>query len=74
MVTSIQIHEKVKRELDELKKSGKESYEDVIFQLIEAVEKQKRTRSELLIQGYKEMAEESINITKDWSTAEKDWD
>lgn len=74
MITSIQIHEKVKRELDILKGRDKESYEEVIARLIETVEKQKRVRKDLLIEGYKEMSEHSLMISKEWANADKDWD
>lgn len=74
MITSIQIHEKVKKELDTLKEMDKESYEEVITRLIETVEKQKRVRKELLIEGYKEMSEHSLMINKEWANADKDWD
>lgn len=73
MITSIQIHEVVKKELDTLKENNKESYEEVIMRLIESTEKQKRTQAELLIQGYKEMAQESLKITKEWAPTEADW-
>ena len=73
MITTIQIHEKVKQELDTLKKN-KESYEQVISKLLELVEKQKRSHNGLLIEGYKEMAEESLKVTKEWSKTEKVWD
>lgn len=74
MITSIQIHEKVKKELDTLKEIDKESYEEVIARLIETVEKQRRVRKELLIEGYKEMSEHSLMVSKEWANADKDWD
>ena len=74
MITSIQIHEKVKEELDALKESDKESYEEVIKKLMEFAEKQKRMQIELLIMGYKEMAQESLSITKEWAATETGWD
>jgi len=73
MATTIQIHEKIKLRLDDLKQE-RESYEDVIVNLIEKVEKQKKDQTSLLIQGYKEMAQESAKITKEWSSIDKDWD
>ena len=73
MITTIQIHEKVKQELDTFKKN-KESYEQVISKLLELVEKQKGSHDGLLIEGYKEMAEESLKVTKEWSKTEKVWD
>ena len=38
-------------------------------------EEQKRKRRELLIEGCKEMAEESMRITKEWETTDAalDW-
>ena len=74
MITTIQIHEEVKSQLDKLKDTGKESYEEVIVNMIEQIEKQKRTESALLIEGYKEMAQESLKITKEWSAAEPKWE
>lgn len=69
MVTSIQIHEKVKKELDYLKQE-RESYEQVIERLIERFEKQKRTDKNLLIESCKVMAEESLKITKEFEAIE----
>ena len=74
MVTSIQIHERTKEELDMLKETNKESYEEVISRLIEYKEKQKMQQKELLIEGYKEMAEESLKITKEFEAIEEDFD
>ena len=73
-VTTIQIRETVKRELDRLKVKNQETYEDVILKLIGHVEKEKRFQKELLIEGYKEMAEESQKVAKEWSAADSGWD
>ena len=73
MITTIQLHEEVKKDLDRLKES-KESYEEAVIRLIANYEKQKRQKSDALIEGYKEMAEESAKITKEWSSADKEWD
>ena len=74
MITTIQIHEEVKSQLDKLKDTGKESYEEVIVNMIEQIEKQRRAESALLIEGYKEMAQESLKTTKEWSAAEPKWE
>lgn len=73
MITSIQIHEKVKKELDSLKHS-KETYEDVIVKMMKVIEKNKREQKKLLIEGYKEMAEESLKINKEFEAIEEDFD
>ena len=73
MVTTIQLREDVKRELDRLKESGKETYEEVIINLMRITEEHKRKRKKLLAEGYKEMARESLKVNKDWSVADKDW-
>ena len=65
MVTTIQLNENVKKALDRMK-SNKETYEDVILNLMEIAEKCKREQEELLIEGCKEMAEESLRIAKEW--------
>ena len=74
MITSIQIHEKVKKELDSLKESSKETYEDVIVKMMKSIEKNKREQKKLLIEGYKEMAEESLKINKEFEAIEEDFD
>ncbi len=73
MVTSIQIHEEAKQQLNSLKKR-RESYEDLILRLVESVELQKRNQNKLVVEGYKEMAKESLKVTKEWSSVDKDWD
>jgi len=74
MITSIQIHEKVKKDLDSLKESSKETYEDVIVKMMKSIEKNKREQKKLLIEGYKEMAEESLKINKEFEAIEEDFD
>jgi len=69
MVTTIQLNENVKRILDRLK-TGKETYEEVILNMIKTIEEQKKKREELLIEGCKEMAEENLKITKEFEVTE----
>lgn len=75
MVTTIQLNENIKNNLDKLKTS-KETYEQVIISLMKFFENQKRKQKELLIEGYKEMAEESLRICKEWEAVdtELDWE
>jgi predicted CopG family antitoxin len=73
MITSIQIHENVKNELDRLKE-GRQTYEEVIINIIKLIEQQKRGQKALLIEGYKEMAQESLKITKEFEPLEKELD
>ena len=74
MVTTIQLNENVKSALDRLK-SNKETYEEVILSLMKIAEKCKREQEQFLIEGYKEMAEESLRITKEWEATDAtlDW-
>ncbi len=74
MITTIQIHEKVKTALDKLKDSKNKTYEEVILDLMKKAEIEKRKSKELLIEGCKEMAEDSLKITNEWAYADKDWD
>ena len=67
MVTTIQLNEDVKKALDRIK-SKKETYEEVIVNLMKFVDEQKRKQKELLIEGYKEMAEESLKTAKEWES------
>ena len=73
MVTSIQLNEDVKKALDRLK-SNKETYEDIIVKMINQVDEQKRKHVELMIEGAKETAEESLKITKEFEAIEEDFD
>ncbi len=68
-ITTIQIREKVKKQLDKLK-VNKESYEEIIINLMRIVEKQKREQEQLLIEGCKVMAEENLKITKEFEAIE----
>ncbi len=70
-ITTIQIHEDVKEDLDRLK-TQKESYEDVIRRLARETEIRKRKNRELLIEGYKEMAEESLKICKEFEALDRE--
>lgn len=76
MITTIQINSDVKNALNKMKDSSKESYEEIIVKMIHFVEEQKRKQNELLIEGYKEMAEDSLKICKEWEAtdAELDWE
>lgn len=76
MITTIQIRESVKSQLDRIKQSERQTYEEVIVALIKAVELQKRKQEELLIEGCKVMAEENLRICKEWETTDAtlDWD
>lgn len=68
-ITSIQIRENVKSQLDKLKEN-RESYEDIILKLMQNSEKNKREQEALLIEGCKVMAEESLKITKEFEAIE----
>lgn len=65
MVTTIQLNENIKKILGRMK-TGKETYEDVIINLIKFVEGQKRKQTDLMIEGAKETADESLKIAKEW--------
>ena len=75
MVTTIQLNEDVKKELDRLK-SVKKTYEEVIVELMKIAEQCKRNQEQLLIEGCNAMAEENLKITKEFEAIEniKDWE
>jgi hypothetical protein len=75
MPTTIQLNKGVKDILDNLR-TNKETYEAIILNLIQIAEKYKREQTELLIEGYKEMAEESLKIAKEFEAIENldDWE
>jgi len=73
MVTTIQLNEDVKKALDRMK-SNKETYEEIILNLMKIAEKCKRENEELLIEGCKEMAEDMLRINKEWEVVDADID
>lgn len=70
MVITIQLQKSVKNRLRTLKITSKETYEDVIRRLIREKEIQMRTDKQLLIEGCKVMAKESLKICKEWEAAD----
>ncbi len=73
MVTTIQLNENVKRSLDRLK-TNKETYEEVILNLMKLAEKNKKEQEQLLIEGCKVMAKDMIRINKEWEAVDADID
>ncbi|MGC9309492.1 MAG: hypothetical protein ACP5D2_02230 [Candidatus Nanoarchaeia archaeon] len=69
MITTIQLNENVKKALDRLK-SNKQTYEEVILNLMKEVDNCKREQENLLIEGCKEMADENLAITKEFESIE----
>ncbi len=74
MITTIQLDEKVKKSLDRMKGMGKETYEEVIVEMMRALEEQKRRKNELMIEGYQEIAEENLKITREFEAIEENFD
>ena len=62
--------------LEQLKQKKNETYEDVIVKLIDEIGGERKRVEQLMIEGYKEMAEESLKITKEFEAIEdfKDWE
>ena len=75
MVTTIQLNEDVKKQLDNLK-IAKETYEEIIINLMKFAERIKRGQKEFLIEACREMAEENLKITKRFEAIENlnDWE
>ncbi len=75
MVTTIQLNETVKNQLDKLKKD-RETYEEVIINLLELEDRLNRRQEALLIEGCKEMSSENLRITKQFESMEdlSDWE
>lgn len=74
MITTIQLNENVKKPLDRMKETDKETYEEVIVKMMRQVEEQKRKHIDLMIEGAKETAEESLKITKEFEAIDEDFD
>ncbi len=65
MVTTIQLNENVKSDLDRLK-SGKDTYEDVIVKMIEKEKNDRKKIEELLEEGCREMYDDMLKMAKEW--------
>jgi len=72
MITTIQLNDQTKNSLSKMKQQG-ETYEALIIRMMQLLELKKRKQEELLIEGYKEMAEESLKITKEFEAIEEDF-
>lgn len=68
-ISSIQIRESVKRELEKLKQKSNESYEDVIVSLISSKQHKKNELEKMIREECEEMAEENLKIAKEGETA-----
>jgi len=73
-ITTIQIRENVKNELDKMK-SRNQTYEEVIINLMKFVDQCKRQEKELLIEGCRVMAKDNLMVTKEWEATDNkiDW-
>lgn len=69
MITTIQLNERTKNSLSEMKLKN-ETYESLIIRMMQLLEIKKREQEELLIEGCKEMAEESLKIAKEFEAIE----
>ncbi len=76
MVTTIQISESLKDRLVALKRSHKDSYEDVIAAALNRQEKELTDYEKNMAEGYIEMAEETMKIMDEfkYADAEIDWE
>jgi hypothetical protein len=79
MISSIQLSRQTKELLDRIRTSPRESYEDIIVGMINEKEKQKKDFEELMIEGYKEMADDDLKMAKEWESTlmdgldDEDW-
>lgn len=74
MISSVQLRSNTKQALDKIKEKPSESYEEVILRLIKLTEQQKRSHINLMIEGAKETANESLKITKDFEKIDQNFD
>ncbi len=73
MVTTVQLNENVKVALDRLK-SSRDTYEQVIVNLIKVAEECRRKEEALLIEGCKVMADDMIKLNEEWGVVSSDLD
>jgi predicted CopG family antitoxin len=72
MVTSIQISEELKRELDLLKQGQKKSYGDLLCDMIK---REKRRNEQMLLKEYAlKYGDESRREVNEWKDLDSEWD
>ena len=71
-ISTIQLRNNVKIHLNSMREKSNETYEEVILRMIKTIEKQKKEQKELLIEGYKEMAEENLKIMDEFSAVDSE--
>ncbi len=74
MVTTIQLSEGLKAKLGSMKQAANETYEEVIVRVMKRKDSLEKGNTELLKQGYEEMAATTKQMQKEWSATEKGWD
>ena len=74
MLTTIQLHKSIVRQLLEFRENQKETYEDVITKLIAQARCRDADEKQLLKEGYVEMAKETKKINEEWKAADASWD
>ncbi|MEI6731058.1 MAG: hypothetical protein WCK90_00100 [archaeon] len=75
-ISTIQLRANVKNDLDRMREKSNESYEDVIVRMIQTIESKRRAQEDLMIEGCKVMAEDMLEINREWeqTDAELDWE
>ncbi|MEK6811444.1 MAG: hypothetical protein AABX96_02970 [Nanoarchaeota archaeon] len=71
-ITTIQLRENVKQELENLKTKKNDSYEDVIVRLIDDSSIKKDKIKKLLIEQCKEMYDFDLKVVKEWENTDKE--
>jgi ATP-dependent protease HslVU (ClpYQ) ATPase subunit len=74
MVTTIQLNENVKMQLDQMKESDRQTYEDVIIKMIQEIDEKRRKQRDLLIEQCKVMYDDDLKVTKEWESLDYDVD
>jgi predicted CopG family antitoxin len=76
MITTIQLHADVKEALNRMKKTPRESYEDIIVRMMKMINKNKKEHEKLMKEGCIVMAEESKKLAEEWMevSTSADWE
>ncbi|MBI3333945.1 hypothetical protein HYZ97_00465, partial [Candidatus Pacearchaeota archaeon] len=69
-------NENVKKALDRMKESHRQTYEDVIVGMMKKIKEDRKNLEELMIEGAKVMAEDSLKMVKEWESTDAtlDWE
>ncbi len=74
MLTTIQLHKSVVRQLLAFRETPQDTYEAIITRLMAQARREEAAQKQLLKEGYVEMARDMKKMNTEWEAADAAWD